>query len=724
MTRGGSLYPSVFIRGLLQWRSVSKLSKAFNIVRYNGLGYCAFRVRYALRKRLGLLERRCPLRSWEQLYEQYDVENIAKQNRSSRFFFDPSQVSGLNADYVQGVCQQADEILHNRFRFFFDETFDLGDGPDWLTNPKLRTHAKAEGHWSRMGMFDPNVGDVKWIWESSRFAWAYTLVRAYAATGAEKYAEKFWGLFESWCQQNPPNLGPNYACGQECAIRLMAMCFALYGLESSATSTVERRGKLTAAILMHADRIDHNIDYAISTRTNHSLTEAVGLYTAGTLFPEHPQSQRWQRRGKAIFIREALKQIYPDGSYIQHSTNYHRLALQDILWAIRLGQLNDDPFPEKFLARFKLATDYLYQLQDPSGQVPNYGSNDGALIVPLNNCDYRDFRPVIQACRYALTGEKLFQAGPWDEDIAWLFGPEAVRQKPTCEKRVSSAFNSGGYYTLGQKDSWAMIRCHAYRDRPGQADMLHVDLWHKGVNLLCDSGTYSYNDPAELYKYFKSSAAHNCIVIDGIEQMTTATRFQWFDWVKAKTLVHDASGQLKIFVGKMPYRKLATHYRTLCAAGAEAWIIIDDIVGNGEHEVQSHWHIPGAAEVSLSDNVADIQLGGMAYQLRMSNDKQASVELFKGAEKKQPAWNSLYYGRMESAWTIRTTRRSQLPLRNVVVVAPQTATAKVSQSLVEVQPVDEEKIVIQLPQIGQLCQAVQDIPKTVTVHTKKNHGQV
>ena len=222
MTRGGSLYPSVFIRGLLQWRSVSKLSKAFNIVRYNGLGYCAFRVRYALRKRFGLLERRCPLRSWEQLYEQYDAGNIAEQNRSSSFFFDPSQVSGLNADYVQGVCQQADEILHNRFRFFFDETFDLGDGPDWLTNPKLRTHAKAEGHWSRMGMFDPNVGDVKWIWESSRFAWAYTLVRAYAATGAEKYAEKFWGLFESWCQQNPPNLGPNYACGQECAIRLLA----------------------------------------------------------------------------------------------------------------------------------------------------------------------------------------------------------------------------------------------------------------------------------------------------------------------------------------------------------------------------------------------------------------------------------------------------------------------------------------------------------------------
>jgi len=93
---------------------VTKLSKAFNIVRYNGLGYCAFRVRYALRKRLGLLERRCPLRSWEQLQDQYDAGNIAKQNLDTRFFFDRSSVSGLNADYADALKEQADKILQNR----------------------------------------------------------------------------------------------------------------------------------------------------------------------------------------------------------------------------------------------------------------------------------------------------------------------------------------------------------------------------------------------------------------------------------------------------------------------------------------------------------------------------------------------------------------------------------------------------------------------------------
>ena len=29
--------------------------------------------------------------------------------------------------------------------------------------------------------------------------------------------------------------------------------------------------------------------------------------------------------------------------------------------------------------------------------------------------------------------------------------------------------------------------------RPSQADALHLDLWHRGVNLLRDAGTFSYN---------------------------------------------------------------------------------------------------------------------------------------------------------------------------------------------------------------------------------------
>jgi len=61
---------------------------------------------------------------------------------------------------------------------------------------------------------------------------------------------------------------------------------------------------------------------------------------------------------------------------------------------------------------------FLYQIQDEnSGKVPYYGQNDGALILPLNNCDYQDFRPVIQAVHYLSDNFRCYKDGEWNEDL-------------------------------------------------------------------------------------------------------------------------------------------------------------------------------------------------------------------------------------------------------------------------------------------------------------------
>ena len=54
--------------------------------------------------------------------------------------------------------------------------------------------------------------------------------------------------------------------------------------------------------------------------------------------------------------------------------------------------------------------------------MPVYGSNDGALVLPLNNCDFTDYRPLLQLGWYITKKQFLFEPGPWDEDIFWLCG--------------------------------------------------------------------------------------------------------------------------------------------------------------------------------------------------------------------------------------------------------------------------------------------------------------
>ena len=52
----------------------------------------------------------------------------------------------------------------------------------------------------------------------------------------------------------------------------------------------------------------------------------------------------------------------------------------------------------------------------------------------------------------------------------------------------------------------AVLRYPRFRFRPGQADALHLDLWHHGVNLLRDAGTYSYN--ADGAEWFSGTAGY------------------------------------------------------------------------------------------------------------------------------------------------------------------------------------------------------------------------
>lgn len=636
-----------------------------------------------LRSKLGLQKSKFPSKRWSQItladfvkpVVDYREENFLQTHLSNgrKFFFESGHLPQLGDDVKELVISEADEILKNRFRYFFYENYDLGKGPDWFLSPKTGKRAKSDRHWCDVEVFDPEVGDIKFIWEPSRFAWVYTLVRAFAATGKNEYAEKFWFLFESWLEANQPNMGPNYACGQECAIRLMAMCFALYSFASAPATSRERQVKLVKAIAVHAERIEKNIDLAISTKTNHSLTEAAGLYTTGILFPEFKHSDRWQKLGKEILTNEGLKQIYRDGCYIQHSMNYHRLMLQDFLWVLRLAELNDDSFCDKLVSRVTKATDFLYQMQDEeSGRLPNYGANDGALILPLNSCGYLDYRPVLQAMNYLFRRTRLYENGPWDEDLLWFFGQEALTARLEPARRTSKAYQSGGYYTIRGKDSWAMMRCHSFKNRPGHADSLHLDLWWKGRNILRDSGTYMYNCSEPWQSFFGSTAAHNTIVVDHADQMQRVSRFMWFHWTKAKFLGYKSiEGGVEIMQGEhygyCRGKERIVHRRSVLLLPQDYWVVVDDVLGTGSHEVGLCWQLcDGAFE--LKDNSLTMDMNNaIACVVILGPTGDTKYERFKGDDAPL-GWRSLYYGSREPSPTLICSDQVALPTRFVTLV--------------------------------------------------------
>ena len=665
---------------------LNKITKVYQIISLYGLHFCAFRAQYEVRRKLGLLKRKYPTRLWSQItlsdFVGTQVEHLPKsflqshKSNGKRFFFEYGNPPKPDKSYQEKILTKADEILRNRFQYFFNEYYELGAGPDWFVNPLTGKRADSSKHWCDTNFFDRNVGDIKFIWEPSRFAWVYALVRAFAVKRDTKYVAKFWLLFESWLEANQPNMGPNYACGQECSIRLMAMCFAYYAFANDSETTSQRQTKLVLAMANHAERIEKNISFAVSTRTNHSLTEAAGLYTVGLLFPEFKSADSWLKLGKKILTEDGLKQIYEDGSYIQQAMNYHRLMLQDFLWVMRLGQLNNEPFCTELISRIAKAVEFLYQMQDEiCGRVPNYGSNDGAIILPLNTCDYLDYRPVLQSMNYLFNNTKLYESGPWDEDLIWLFGPDASKAPIKPCKRIDSLFKTGGYYTLRNNDSWAMMRCHSFKDRPSHADMLHLDLWWKGINILRDSGTYMYNCDQPWQDYFSDTASHNTITINNMSQMTKISKFMWLDWTKARFIPHkkNDSTLLKVIQGEhysyCRNGRNVVHRRAVLSCCNRYWLVVDDVLGDGDYQVVLNWQL-WDMNYNLVDNCISIDTDyGVVDLAVLSHAKDFYLECIRGNADRTAGWHSLYYGNRKPAPVIVYTVKSELPLRLVTIVS-------------------------------------------------------
>jgi hypothetical protein len=202
-------------------------------------------------------------------------------------------------------CKEADGIVDGRFTLFFHQSFQLSFPPDWFANPfERRTYENLNrGHWSKISDF--GQGDIKCIWELSRFAWVYPLIQAYWASGEERYCDAFWRLVEDWAEKNPPNKGVHWKCGQEVAIRMMALVAGYFAFQNAKQNTQERRQLAQRLVYAFAKRIDANIGYALSQNNNHGITEAAGLFTAGVLFGNN----RWTHRGRILLEREVQKLV-------------------------------------------------------------------------------------------------------------------------------------------------------------------------------------------------------------------------------------------------------------------------------------------------------------------------------------------------------------------------------------------------------------------------------
>jgi asparagine synthase (glutamine-hydrolysing) len=470
----------------------------------------------------------------------------------------------------------------------------------------------------------------------------------------------------------------------------MAWCFGLYGFLDAAATTPDLVAQLAQMIAVSGVRIHANLDYALSQQSNHGISEGVGLFSIGALFPEFRLAEKWKETGRRVLETLGKELIYDDGAFSQHSANYHRLMLHDYLWALRLGEILGQPLSNQLKERVCHAGEFLYQLQDDnSGQVPNYGQNDGALLLPLSNCDYNNFRPVIQSAHYLAERTRCYSAGPWDEDLLWLFGPEALAAPVAKKVRADLKAEQAGCYTLRSEESFAFARCSTFRHRPSQADLLHLDLWWRGQNIALDAGTFSYNAPPPWDNPLARTAYHNTVGVDGLDQMDRAGRFLWLPWAKGRvrSSKRTANGQLAYWEGAHDgYERIdapVKHRRAILQVSTY-WLVIDQLTSASEHDYRLHWLL---LDAPYEFNDKDLQLRletseGSYYVQVLASPSKSEWSLLRADEAGPRGWHAPCYNYREPALSLAVSAREST-MRFCTLFGPQPYSLSLTERAVQ-----------------------------------------
>lgn len=460
--------------------------------------------------------------------------------------------------------------------------------PPWTVDPLAQPGGadpapEALPPWWRIGDFAG--GDIKRIWELSRFDWVLAFAQQ-ARQGDALALERLNGWIADWTRRNPPYRGPNWKCAQEASIRLLHLSVAamLLGQKQGMSRP------LRALVEAHVRRIVPTLSYARAQDNNHATSEAAGLFVAGAwlAMADAPGGGALARRGAALLERATARLFAQDGSFSQYSLNYHRLALDSLvlaeLWR-RCARL--PPFSEGWRRRAAAAADWLWTMVDPaSGDAPNLGANDGANLLPLTDAAYRDYRPAVQLSAALFHDARAYQAGPWDEALVWLgiASPPGLLALPAAR-----VFDEGGYAVLRQGAATVLLRYPRFRFRPGQADALHVDLWLDGINLLRDGGSYSYNTEPRWIDYFGGVESHNTVQFDDQPQMPRLSRFLLGDWLATSNrgAVSVEGGQG--FRAGYRHRRGWSHLRE--ARLSDGLQVIDEVAGFKSHATL-RWRLP------------------------------------------------------------------------------------------------------------------------------------
>ncbi|MGO9086011.1 MAG: alginate lyase family protein [Candidatus Sulfotelmatobacter sp.] len=537
-----------------------------------------------------------------------------------RFFFSTEDLRGITlalqgnlAGDVDKLLQEAEAICEHRFRLLGYESLHYGPEIDWHLDAVHGKRAQTLA-WYRVPFLDFSaVGDHKVIWELNRHQHLVTLAKAWVLAHDDKYVAELIRQWYSWRSSNLFPIGINWASSLEVAFRSLSWLWVRYLLAECSAASVNFEQDLLQALALNGDYIEHYLSTYFSPNT-HLLGEAVGLFFIGTLCPQLPSAERWQACGLRIVLEQAKRQVRADGVYFEPSLYYHVYALDLFLHFRLLAKRNQIQIPKNFDAILNKMLDVVQSLSQ-AGPPEGFGDDDGGRVFnPARNRSEHLTDPL--ALGVMLLGrDDLRPRASLTEEALWLFGGEAasgLRQTSAPLALKSAVFDSAGIYVTASSEPCAQQMVFdagtmgTGRGGHGHADALSVSVSLAGRRWLVDLGTFCYCCPDKTRDRFRGTAAHNTLLVDGLDQAVPDGPFAWQGLPEVRVECSVQGDTFSLFAANhMGYLRLpdpVLHRRFVFSLHGSFWLVRDIVHGAKPHHLQLSWHFAPDLQLSPRKN--------------------------------------------------------------------------------------------------------------------------
>lgn len=473
------------------------------------------------------------------------------------------QNKGLNGNIAllkgnEKHVKNAQAILDNDFEFNH-ERYRLGKRFDWKTNPSK---------------------DIEWLILLHKFYYFKELAGAYDFTQDEVYAEKWVDLIESWIDQVANGFIDSQVTGRRLQQWIASFhCFVTKWRSSSVSAGFFER------FMTSVDAQTHHLCKHLTPEGNHRTLELYAIFLVAVTFSELRSARFFLDFSKQYLIENIRHDLLPDGVHRELSTDYHHTVLKNYLRFRALALQNQIELPAVCDGLIKRAIEFSCYVHKPDGFIP--AINDG-------DCN-----------SYLSLLKKAENCYP-DQHVHFVVS-KGLEGKPPLNR--SMGFEDSGYCIL--RSDWTRTpyegALYMFFDcasvgfgSHGHYDAMNIEIAAYGQSLVVDPGRYTYNEnPADgknWRRIFKGTAAHNTVVVDGLDQTPYRPgRPEGFEAEATLKKFVTASG-FDFLHGQVVSRQYpAVHERKIFFLNPEYWVVIDLLRDDADHRYDLFFHLADRA---------------------------------------------------------------------------------------------------------------------------------